>query len=470
MSFNRKMMVCFAAILVLTAVLSYVSISLIGSLGSSLDRAVNARGRAVEQVGLLTTALGEMSAAEAGFILFSSLADMKRQEESREKYEQAAQNMGRSLSVLAPLAEGVQGELSVLRSGHTVLVSNFHRMVQACAEQKCPAALDLHTDQSLPLANRLEAAARELARRVRAEADAEAGAAAGKSAAGRWISLLLAALALVIGGIVLAVLRNAAAGLRRLAGATATSADQISTGARQLSTVSQSLADGAGRQAASLEQTSATAEQIAAMIRRNAENGRLAADLVQQADARVEQANHTLAAMVSSMREIRTSSDKISRIIKVIEEIAFQTNILALNAAVEAARAGEAGMGFAVVAEEVRSLAQRCSQAAHDTTGLIEESITRSMEGSTNLDHVAKAIAGMTESSGKIRKLVDEVSFGSQEQSRGIDQVTQAIGEMNHVTQQTAASAEESASAVQEVHSQTDALRQVVQQLQQLVS
>src|SRR5205814_9930224 len=113
--------------------------------------------------------------------------------------------------------------------------------------------------------------------------------------------------------------------------------------------------------------------------------------------------------MVQAMSDIKTQSDKISKIIKVIDEIAFQTNILALNAAVEAARAGEAGMGFAVVADEVRNLAQRCAQAAKDTAALIEESIAKSADGKVKVDQVAQSIQGITEGSSKIKTLVDEV-------------------------------------------------------------
>src|SRR5207247_7553209 len=125
--------------------------------------------------------------------------------------------------------------------------------------------------------------------------------------------------------------------------------------------------------------------------------------------------NQTLDRMVEKMKEIDASSNKIAHIIKVIDEIAFQTNILALNAAVEAARAGEAGLGFAVVADEVRNLAQRCAQAARDTTGLIEESIQTSRDGNARLDEMAGAVRAMTENSSRIKTLVDEVNLGSQE-------------------------------------------------------
>jgi methyl-accepting chemotaxis protein/methyl-accepting chemotaxis protein-1 (serine sensor receptor) len=169
------------------------------------------------------------------------------------------------------------------------------------------------------------------------------------------------------------------------------------------------------------------------------------------------------------MNGINSSSEKISKIIKVIDEIAFQTNILALNAAVEAARAGEAGMGFAVVADEVRNLAQRSAQAARDTAGLIEESIAKSNDGKTKLEQVAKAVRSITESSGKVKTLVDEVKLGSQEQARGIEQVAKAITQMERVTQATAASAEESASASEELTAQSEALREIVVELAGMV-
>jgi methyl-accepting chemotaxis protein/methyl-accepting chemotaxis protein-1 (serine sensor receptor) len=179
--------------------------------------------------------------------------------------------------------------------------------------------------------------------------------------------------------------------------------------------------------------------------------------------------NQTLDRMVEKMKEIDASSNKIAHIIKVIDEIAFQTNILALNAAVEAARAGEAGLGFAVVADEVRSLAQRCAQAARDTAGLIEESIATSRDGNERLDRMAGAVRAMTESSTRVKSLVDQVNVGSQEQARGMVQISRAIAQMEQVTQRTAAGAQESASAGTELNGYADNLRTLVQEMREMV-
>ena len=207
-------------------------------------------------------------------------------------------------------------------------------------------------------------------------------------------------------------------------------AEQVASAASQVSSSSQSLAQGSSEQAASLEETSASSEEINSMARKNTENSREAAGLVSKSQQKFVQANQALHQTVAAMAEINTQSGKISKIIKVIDEIAFQTNILALNAAVEAARAGEAGMGFAVVADEVRNLAQRCAQAAKDTASLIEESIAKSNDGKTKVDQVAAAIREITEESANIKILVDEVNLGSQEQARGIEQIGKAITQM----------------------------------------
>ena len=205
------------------------------------------------------------------------------------------------------------------------------------------------------------------------------------------------------------------------------------------------------------------------MTRNNADHSRAAAEEMDKVNRRVQDSNAALTEMIVSMHDIRASGDRISKIIRVIDEIAFQTNILALNAAVEAARAGEQGAGFAVVADEVRSLAQRSAQAAKDTAPLIEESIAKSNEGSVKLEQVASAIRDITEIAARVKLLVDNVNVGSQDQARGVEQVSKAIQQMDQVTQATAASSEESAATSEELAGQAETMNGIALQLRAVV-
>jgi len=244
---------------------------------------------------------------------------------------------------------------------------------------------------------------------------------------------------------------------------------QIASAANQIALSSRSQAEVASHQAATIEETSSASIEINSMAMRTTENSRTTADLMAHSEETLGKTNHSLTEMVGAMDRINGSSQKISKIIKAIDEIAFQTNILALNAAVEAARAGEAGMGFAVVANEVRNLAQRCAQAASDTTVLIEESIQSSEEGRAKVDQVETAIHAITAESAKIKALVDEINSGSLEQSRGIDQISRAIAQMEQATQSSAASAEEGSAAAEQLNDHASSMRDVVERMRTLV-
>ena len=236
-----------------------------------------------------------------------------------------------------------------------------------------------------------------------------------------------------------------------------------------VSSSSQSLAEGASDQAASLEETSASLEEMSSMTKRNAENAQKANDLAKQARTAADKGVEDMQSMSSAMEAIKVSSDDIAKIIKTIDEIAFQTNILALNAAVEAARAGEAGMGFAVVADEVRNLAQRSAQAAKETAGKIEGAITRTAQGVDISSKVALTLNEIVTKVRQVDELAAEVAGASREQTQGISQINAAVGQMDKVTQGNAASAEESAAAAQELNSQASTMKQSVAALLQLV-
>ena len=244
---------------------------------------------------------------------------------------------------------------------------------------------------------------------------------------------------------------------------------QIAAAADQVSSASQSLAEGSSEQAASIEETSSSLEEMASMTRRNADNARNANDLAKQAREAADKGASDMQTMSAAMEAIQVSSNDISKIIKTIDEIAFQTNILALNAAVEAARAGEAGMGFAVVADEVRSLAQRSAAAAKETADKIEGAITKTGQGVEINGKVAAALNDIVAKVRQVDELVTEVANASREQTEGITQINTAVGQMDKVTQSNAANAEESAAAEEELNAQAGVMKQSVIELLQLV-
>lgn len=283
------------------------------------------------------------------------------------------------------------------------------------------------------------------------------------------IGLFLLTSALGVGGAVAVVIRQTTRSLSLAASGLRQGAQQVASASAQVAAASQELSQGAAHQAASLEETSASMEEMAATTQQNADNSLKAAGQVAETQRLVEGADRALTDLVRSMTAIRDSSGKVTKIIRRIDEIAFQTNILALNAAVEAARAGDAGMGFAVVADEVRNLAQRSAQAARDTAALIEESAADAASGGKTVEAVVSAITAITTNSALVRELVDDVSVASRQQATGITQVTQAITQMERLTQRTAAAAEESALAGLALNAQAEQSVAIVERLEAMV-
>ena len=246
-------------------------------------------------------------------------------------------------------------------------------------------------------------------------------------------------------------------------------AEQVNSAATQVSSSSQSLAEGASEQAASLEETSSSLEEMASMARRNSESAGKANDLAKEARQSADKGVQDMQAMADAMEAIKVSSDDIAKIIKTIDEIAFQTNILALNAAVEAARAGEAGMGFAVVADEVRSLAQRAAQAAKETSDKIQGAILKTGQGVELSAQVSQALNDIANKVRQVDQLVAEVSSASREQTQGIGQINSAVTQMDRVTQANAANSEETAAAAEELNAQAESMKKSVGELLALV-
>jgi methyl-accepting chemotaxis protein len=367
-------------------------------------------------------------------------------------------------------AERVSQAAKVATSAEQFLAQAHGTYAQVVATSTMSPELQTRVRGLASATDAVKASLKQLAEDCTADLRGQLSVLPGRSQTGRWLALCVSVGTLVIAGAFSFLMIGATSkSLRTALGSLSDGAESVASAAGQISVSSQSLSQGATEQAASLEETSASMEEMASMTRKNAENFAQATRLVADVAEQVSASNTALAEMVASMTSIKESSNKVAKIIKAIDEIAFQTNILALNAAVEAARAGEAGMGFAVVADEVRNLAHRSAQAAKDTATLIEESIARSQEGAGKVEQVAMAIATITGSMTDVKGIVEEVRVSSEQQTQGIDQVTHAIAQMEKVTQTTAATAEESAAASEELNGQAESSLEVVRQLAAMV-
>jgi methyl-accepting chemotaxis protein/methyl-accepting chemotaxis protein-1 (serine sensor receptor) len=419
--------------------------------------------------GAMQDAGNTIHAQELEYIIAPSQADRDKSEAVLDKrfkeFRERSKSYGSSIngSEEQELFNGTQSAFE----GVTASWDKARELSRAGQEQE---ALALFRSDCLPALDKLDNTTEALAKfnlKMGRHYGEDARSIASVASVSTWILMLVA----VFGGsgIGFFLVRQLQSMLTKSVGGMSQTVEQVAATASQVSSGAQALSSAASEQAASVEETSATTEEISSMTSKNADNARRAAEVVAASREQFQEANRQLEAMLASMQQITGSSEKISKIIKVIDEIAFQTNILALNAAVEAARAGEAGMGFAVVADEVRNLAQRCADAAKDTTGLIEESINNSRQGKEKVEHMAKVIHEITRGSEEIKLLIDEVNAGSQEQARGVQQIAQAITQIEQVTQKTAANSEEGAAAGEELNAQADALSEVIQSLAKMV-
>lgn len=237
---------------------------------------------------------------------------------------------------------------------------------------------------------------------------------------------------------------------------------RVTLSSSQVASTSQTLAQGSTEQASAIQQITASIDEIADKTKENADQANEAADLVIRAINDVKKGNAQMKETIAAMEDINKSSESIAKIIKVIDDIAFQTNILALNAAVEAARAGEAGKGFAVVAEEVRSLAAKSAEASAETADLIENSISKVQSGSQILDDAAKAMEAITTVVQESEEIIKGIAESSNYQATAVGQIEQAITQVSQVVQNNSAASEECASASEELSNQASRMRELL--------
>ena len=471
MTIEKKLLMSFGAMLALTLVVSGVALLGSRSLGTQVDNLTKVEARKLFLAGEVNTVTSDFIAEERGILVRGLQKDQAKMDEYNQQFRESADRLKKRLDELALMAETAEGRQMVaeLQSSADRIAQVHEGMCRLVSSGQTEAAVPMFENTLLPVLLRVSNGGERIVTLQQEVMEKAAKSAESSVSQSRWTTIFMIGVSLLVGVLIVYVVRQINGSLRQTVAELSQGSIQTASAASQVSSSSQSLAQGASEQAASLEETSASSEEINSMARKNSDNSQTASlEMVKAAQA-VSNANTQLEQMVASMKDITDSSHKISKILKVIDEIAFQTNILALNAAVEAARAGEAGMGFAVVAEEVRNLAQRSAQAAQDTTALIEDSIEKSTVGSRNLGLVVEGIKAITAVTTQVKTLVEEVNLGSQEQARGIEQISKAITQMEQVTQKTAANAEESASAAEELNAQSETLEDVVERLATMV-
>jgi methyl-accepting chemotaxis protein len=470
MTIGKKLYLGVGSLLAQIAVLGVTSFLSVGNIGDRIHDITQSTVQKQTLAHRMSLNNEEMIAAERGLEVRGFLKDSAAVEKYQAQFLDAANEMQASFDSITPLLTTPESKASVLRlreslgkirEGEEPLHHAAALGEADAATSACLAIVAVEETQKADVKDILQAQETLLAH--------DSDSIATSITDDRWVAGIMLVVGILIAVFIVFVVRGINGLLDKSVQELAEASEQIAAAANQVSGSSQSLAQGSSEQAATIEETSSVSTEINSMAQRNSENSRTTTQIVSNSQAGFERTNQSLGEMVGAMEDISSSSQKISKIIKVIDEIAFQTNILALNAAVEAARAGEAGMGFAVVADEVRNLAQRCAKAAQDTASLIEDSIQKSDGGKLKVDQVAVAIREITGESTRIKGLVDEINSGSVEQSRGIEQISRSITQMEQVTQSNAANAEETAAAAEELNAQAATMKEIVGRLRNMV-
>ena len=478
-----RLIASFGALLGLVAILGGIAMVTIQGLGGSLDFAVNSSAgkmrllsemesgvelmrihAGLAEISLLNSQNAGKALGEVYGTACTSCHTADRVNSNQQIFENASKDVLRKASEFQSfsLSSKERQALDDLVNVVTAWTPFYQQYLSLAGKDKFPDAHVIMVEQIYPLLQRLSQSSAVL--------NAEQEAALGKlrrdsdkeAAVSLWRVAIAVVLALLAGLLGLWVVKRVSTTLRSRAEELLEMSAQVAGTAGEISESNESLAQGASEQAASIEETSAATAEIHGATRDNVERTASAAEVIAAEALVAAEADEKLNAALASMKEMVVSSERISRIIRTIDEIAFQTNILALNAAVEAARAGEAGLGFSIVAEEVRNLAKRSAVAAKDTAELVSGSVESSNAASARLEEVTKLVRVMTGRITGVKEQIDEVNQSGQQQARGLDQIAKSMEQMEQLTASTAAQTEERAAASVQLSAQSAALRDVV--------
>ncbi|SDU22543.1 methyl-accepting chemotaxis protein [Verrucomicrobium sp. GAS474] len=499
---RKRVIFGFALVIGLSIVIGLFAINRISGLKSDIDDIATNWTPSVNALTKIESQVGTLRRENLLMLLTAATVSIDAGQEVSKKVVQEEADLAKMIADYKTLVEGDTGEMKLYEEMAATSKPYFDAINEVSAllrSGQLSAAEELRAKKASPAGNALVKAIDAEVEFNQSHLTNQANLSnkvASMAVMGIGIGLgVSVGLALLIG---IAIVSGVNLSLNRIGEILKGSSSQVASSSGQVSSSSQSLAEGASQQAASIEETSASIEEISSMTRKNAESADHARTIsaetrnaAEQGVARTHEMKTATQAILTASREmgsaiqdIKKSSDDVSKIIKTIDEIAFQTNILALNAAVEAARAGEAGAGFAVVAEEVRSLAQRSANAAKETARMIEASAAQSLRGvevntqvSMRIDEISRKSEGVAQSLeeivGRVREvdeLVSSIAMASKEQSTGLTQITIAIEQMDKVTQSTAAAAEETSAAAQEMNNQAGEMEGAVGSLMGLIN